>query len=48
MTETTNEQTDNEVIDIDISDESLEAAAFAGHLRGYTEFAYCTAFACPL
>ena len=48
MTDTTNEQTDDEVISIDISDESLEAAAFADHLRGYTQLAYCTAFACPL
>jgi hypothetical protein len=48
MTDTTNEQTDDEVMRIDISDEALEAAACADRLRGYTELAYCTAFACPL
>lgn len=48
MTATASEQADDEVVNIDISDEVLEAAACADRLRGYTEFAYCTAFACPL
>ncbi len=42
-----NEQTDNEILEIEISDESLEAAAFAGNPGAYTEFAYCTHVACP-
>lgn len=47
MNEFVNEQNDGEMLEIEISDESLEAAAFAGNLGGYTEFAYCTQVACP-
>jgi len=47
MNELVNEQTEQEMLEIEISDESLEAAAFAGNLGGYTEFAYCTQVACP-
>jgi len=48
MTDITGEQTEDEVSSINVSDEALEAAACTDHLRGYTELAYCTAFACPL
>ncbi len=47
MTNITSEQTEDEILSTEIPDEALEAAAFVGHLGGYTEFAYCTAFACP-
>jgi len=47
MNELVNEQTEREMLEIEISDETLEAAAFAGNLGGYTEFAYCTQVACP-
>jgi hypothetical protein len=43
-----NEQTEDEILETEISDEALEAAAFAGKLGAYTEFAYCTQVACPL
>jgi hypothetical protein len=44
----TNKQIEDEMLEIEISDESLEAAAFGGNLGGaYTEFAYCTRVACP-
>jgi hypothetical protein len=48
MTDPGIEHADDEVMRVDISDEALEAAAGADRLRGYTELAYCTAFACPL
>jgi len=48
MTETSSDHADDEIMRVDISDEALEAAAGADRLRGYTELAYCTAFACPL
>ena len=43
-----NEQADNEILETEVSDESLEAAAFAGNSGAYTEIAYCTHVACPL
>ena len=42
-----NEQTDDEMLEVEVSDESLEAAAFVGNLGAYTEFAFCTRVACP-
>jgi hypothetical protein len=36
-----------EMLGTEISDESLEAAACAGKLGAYTEFAWCTQVACP-
>ena len=39
---------ENEMLETEISDELLEAAAFAGNLRAYTQFDYCTQVACPL
>jgi len=47
MTDVTNEQTEDEVISIEISDESLEAAAFAGNSGALTQFANCTFMGCP-
>ena len=41
------EQTEKEMLGTEISDESLEAAACAGKLGAYTEFAWCTQVACP-
>jgi hypothetical protein len=44
----TNKQIEDVMLEVEISDESLEAAAFGGNLGGvYTEFAYCTRVACP-
>jgi hypothetical protein len=48
MSDIKNEQTEDEMLETELSDESLEAAAFAGNLGAYTEFAYCTQVACPL
>ncbi len=47
MSDTIVEQTEDEMLELEISDESLEAAAFAGNSGAYTEFAYCTRVACP-
>ena len=47
MSDIMNEQTESEILEPEISDESLEAAAFAGNSGAYTEFAYCTHVACP-
>jgi hypothetical protein len=47
MTDIINEQTEDETLEFEISDEALEAAAFAGKPAAYTEFAYCTRVACP-
>lgn len=44
----TNKQIEDEMLETEISDESLEAAALGENLGGaYTEFAYCTRVACP-
>lgn len=42
-----NQQTADEIISIEISDETLEALAFAGHAGAYTQFGLCTASFCP-
>jgi hypothetical protein len=47
MSNITNEQTEDEIISIEISDESLEAAALAGISGVYTQFGLCTISACP-
>ena len=48
MSDIINEQAENEILTIEVSDESLEAvAAFAEKLGAYTEFAWCTQFTCP-
>jgi hypothetical protein len=42
------EQTEDEVVGFDISDEALEAAGLVTHLGvAYTQFAYCTQSMCP-
>ena len=41
------EQKDDEILVTEISDETLEAAAFAEKLGAYTEFAWCTQAVCP-
>ena len=48
MSDIVNELTDDEILETEISDELLEAAAYAGRLGAYTEVAWCTHFACPL
>ena len=47
MKEFTDEKSDNDILVPEVSDQALEAAAFVGNLGAYTEFAYCTRFACP-
>jgi hypothetical protein len=47
MSDITNEQTEDEIISSEISDESLEAAAFIQNLGVYTQFAFCTYSGCP-
>ncbi len=48
MSDIANEQTEDEIISIEeISDESLEAVAFAGNSGVYTQFAFCTCSDCP-
>jgi hypothetical protein len=47
MSDVINEQTEDGMLEAEISDEALEAAAFVGKLGAYTEFAYCTQVACP-
>jgi hypothetical protein len=42
-----NEQAKDESLETEISDEMLEIAAVAENLGAYTQFAYCTQFACP-
>jgi hypothetical protein len=41
------EQTENGVPWLEISDEALEAAAFVEKIGAYTAFAWCTQFTCP-
>ena len=38
---------ENEFLSIEISDEMLEAAGSVECFALYTQFAYCTQFACP-
>jgi hypothetical protein len=47
MDEIVKKQTEDEVPPFEISDEALEAAAFAEKIGAYTEFAWCTQFTCP-
>jgi len=47
MSDITNEKAQVEILMTEISDESLEAAAFAERFGAYTEFAWCTQAACP-
>jgi hypothetical protein len=47
MSNITNEQTEDEIVSIEISDESLEAAAIAGNSGVYTQFGLCTLSLCP-
>jgi hypothetical protein len=42
------DQTEGEIFNEEVSDEYLEAAAFAGNSGAYTEFAFCTMGGCPL
>jgi hypothetical protein len=45
---TSHDQTEVEIFNEEVSDESLEATAFAGNSGAYTEFAFCTMGGCPL
>jgi hypothetical protein len=47
MSDITNEQTEDEIISYEISDEALEIAAVAGNSGAYTQFAFCTYSGCP-
>jgi hypothetical protein len=48
MSDTMNEETDYEMLETEISDESLEAAALAEKFGGaYTYFFFCTQLSCP-
>ena len=47
MREIMNVKTGDDVLGAEISDESLEAAAYVGSLGAYTEGAWCTHMACP-
>jgi hypothetical protein len=47
MANITNEQTVDEIISIEISDESLEVAACAENAGAYTQFGLCTISFCP-
>jgi len=46
MSDITNEQSEVEILTYEISDESLEAAAFAEKLGVYTQFGLCTISFC--
>ena len=47
MTDSTTEQTEDEIFIWEFTDESLEAAAFAGHAGAYTQMGLCTFSLCP-
>jgi hypothetical protein len=47
MSDIADEQAEHEIISIEISDESLEAAAFAGNSGAYTQLGLCTLSTCP-
>jgi hypothetical protein len=47
MNDIVKEQTEDEVLQREISGEALEAAAFVEKIGAYTEFAWCTQFTCP-
>ena len=48
MSEFANEQTEDEITSVEISDESLEAAAFAGNSGVYTQLGLCTFSNCGI
>jgi hypothetical protein len=41
------EEAEDQIFSNEVSDEALEAAAFAGDSGAYTEFAFCTMHGCP-
>jgi hypothetical protein len=47
MSDTTIERNEYQTLSTEISDEALEAAGSPGYFVAYTQFAYCTQFACP-
>jgi hypothetical protein len=47
MSDIVNEQTEDKILEAEVSDEWLEAAAYVGSLGAYTEGAWCTHMACP-
>jgi hypothetical protein len=47
MTDIANDQSEDEIVATEISDEALEAAAFAGHAGVYTQLGLCTFSTCP-
>ncbi len=47
MTDIANDQSEEEIVATEISDEALEAAAFAGHAGVYTQLGLCTFSNCP-
>lgn len=47
MNEIANEQADEQIMSVEVSDESLEAAAFAGNAGVYTQLGLCTFASCP-
>jgi hypothetical protein len=47
VNETPNRPTEEEILVVEISDESLEAAAGADCLRALTQISFCTMGVCP-
>jgi hypothetical protein len=47
MADITNDPIEDEIIAAEISDEALEAAAFASEAGAYTQFGLCTLSLCP-
>lgn len=48
MNNASTEQTEDEIVSFDISDEALEAAGLVTNSgAAYTQFAYCTQTMCP-
>jgi hypothetical protein len=47
MSDIATEQAEDEAIGVEVSDEALEAAAFAGNSGAYTQLGLCTLGACP-
>jgi hypothetical protein len=41
------EKAEDQIFNNDVSDEAMEAAAFAGNYGAYTQFAFCTMHGCP-
>ena len=48
MSESSNEQSEDEIFSVEISDASLEKAAGLETAGVYTQFVNCTYMACPL